>query len=177
MFLADLRSRAWWWWLHKGSLGNWPKYLCPGQKMLESRNHRALVRMLAKELGNASQGRSWSVQMRSDNMICFSKFPDFSWRSCLKGLLLKRFSALEHLLGKTFFLPNMRPVSPVPLHSVPSLKTCVCQLCSCGYVKEYGGRNLERKFLANKMHYSSVLQMLFTALKLQMENYESFFSI
>jgi len=26
--------------------------------MLESRNHRALVRMLAKELGNASQGRS-----------------------------------------------------------------------------------------------------------------------
>ncbi|XP_031465857.1 stabilizer of axonemal microtubules 1 [Phasianus colchicus] len=26
----------------------------------------------------------------------------------------------------------MRPESPVPLHSVPSLKTCVCQLCSCG---------------------------------------------
>ncbi|KAM7076441.1 stabilizer of axonemal microtubules 1 [Ciconia maguari] len=26
----------------------------------------------------------------------------------------------------------MSPVSPVPLHVVPSLKKCICQLCSCG---------------------------------------------
>lgn len=38
---------------------------------------------------------------------------------------------------------QMSPVSPVPLHVVPSLKKCICQLCTCGYVKEAGGRSLE----------------------------------
>lgn len=101
---ADWRSRAWWWWLHKGFLGNWPEYLCPGRKMLESRNHRALVRILAKELGYTSQGRSWSVQMCSDTMICFLKFPDSFWHNCLESLLLEVVFCSRASAGKDIFL-------------------------------------------------------------------------
>lgn len=73
----------------------------------------------------------------------------YIWHNRFKGVLLKRkvvwwmcfvfsFSCYrasgKHLNHNCSSVANMSPVSPIPLHMVPSLKKCVCQLCSCGYV-------------------------------------------